>query len=211
MPSRVVHWLALATVALCSIIHSPTERHACPHYQQIGCLSDTLEKACLSDEELSFTMKTEVESVWMCCCPRPYQACSREERSKTCDDAMFKHMAAVEGSENRVQIQKAIQATRGDLVQSSEQCTRAFAPAKPISVCGSDMGLARSIGRVDLFCETVTWQWEELGDGNPDEFRANKCPVPTTPMAHASGAKRKGARLSPNQVPHDEGWEEREP
>ena len=55
----------------------------------------------------------------------------------------------------------------------------------------------RSIHDNVLFCETVTWQWENLGDGSRKEFRRNACPLPRTPLGAAGeggGDERKGRR-----------------
>jgi hypothetical protein len=52
----------------------------------------------------------------------------------------------------------------------------------------------RSIERADIFCETVTWQWEELGDGNEEELKRNKCPIPKRPRG--DGNARKGQQLA---------------
>jgi len=51
---------------------------------------------------------------------------------------------------------------------------------------------ARSLARQDLFCEMLTWQWEELGDGDQSEFAGNGCPMIAANQA-LNGDKRKGA------------------
>jgi len=203
---RGVSLLLLLVVhpAFSKMISSLAGRESCRHYQHIGCLSDTLEKACMSDTSTAFVGKTAVESVWLCCCPKPYQACAKTERDAKCDAALVKFMGPLEKSQNRVQIQAGIQSARGELQASSLACKDNFAPATPVSKCGKDVGLTRSIARADIFCETVTWQWEQLGDGNPKELNANKCPVPTKAKPLQAAVKgRKGAKLMSNQIPSE--------
>merc|ERR1719422_727810 len=72
---------------------------------------------------------------------------------------------------------EALQRARGSMLEDGGEACKALAPQEPISVCGSagEPRKDRSWDRQDLFCEMVTWQWEELGDGNPAEFKANGC------------------------------------
>ena len=81
--------LCAASAAAINIQGSAEDRRSCPHFQHIGCISDVLEKAC----ENEFTLDAlETESVWMCCCPRPYQPCSLADRDSTCDKALHKFL-----------------------------------------------------------------------------------------------------------------------
>ena len=155
----------------------------------------------MSDESLDFVEQSGTESAWMCCCPKPYEACAKNQRDSACDAAMAKFMGSLSKTSSRVNIQEGLQSVRAALVESADSCKSNFASATPVSKCGSDIGKQRSIGRADVFCETVTWQWEELGDGNADEFRANGCPVPTVDLQSVSGNSRKGNKLDPSELP----------
>mmetsp|Transcript_96337 Transcript_96337/g.300114 ORF Transcript_96337/g.300114 Transcript_96337/m.300114 type:complete len:88 (+) Transcript_96337:2-265(+) len=72
-----------------------------------------------------------------------------------------------------------------------EACA-ALAASEPLSACGSAAAppVERSVARADLFCEMLTWQREELGDGNAEEFKNNGCPWPAK---QGDGADRKGS------------------
>lgn len=68
------------------VISSKADRYACPHYQEMGCLLDAFEKTCEEGEDMSELLGMHgTESVWMCCCPMPYQKCRKEDRSRSCD------------------------------------------------------------------------------------------------------------------------------
>merc|ERR1712107_269559 len=59
----------------------------------MGCFLDVLEKNCDDGaESIKATGPTEAESLWMCCCPLPYEGCVREDRFEGCDDALFKYV-----------------------------------------------------------------------------------------------------------------------
>merc|ERR1711972_206431 len=90
-----------------------------------------------------------------------------------------------------------LQRARGDLLRADKEKCSSLAPMNPLSVCRfeADPKKTRSLDRQDLFCEMVTWQWEELGDGNAAEFEKNGCHM--DPKAKAKNAnKRKGGKLS---------------
>ena len=59
-------------------------------------------------------------------------------------------------------------------------CQAHTAPALPLATCGRPR-VPRALDRQDLFCETVWWQWNELGDVDGDEWRANGCPTSESP------------------------------
>ena len=77
------------------------QRHACKHWQHMACLLDAVEKTCTDDggvgggmEELTaFLTPRDTESVWTCCCPRPYRPCARAEADAACVAAMERHPA----------------------------------------------------------------------------------------------------------------------
>ena len=178
---------------------SAEERRSCPHFQHIGCLSDVLEKACENEFALG---ALEPESVWMCCCPEPYHPCAKADRDATCDKAIHSFLKPQEGGPDlAVQANHivALQQARGVLVSAHGNCKKFFAPELPHSKCGSPS--TRTIERADIFCETVTWQWEELGDGNPEELARNACPLPKRKASESEGGARKGQQLEESQSP----------
>ena len=70
---------------------SRADRERCHIWQAVGCIDDQLEKAC---EEMSTASNRRIvdvkapENVFMCCCPRPYGPCTKEERGFACDVAI---------------------------------------------------------------------------------------------------------------------------
>ena len=60
-----------------------------------------------------------------------------------------------------------LQLARGVLWESNVQCKQSMANPLPTSRCGwgmdaePDMDL--SLARTDLYCETITWQYNEMG------------------------------------------------
>uniref|UniRef100_A0A7S4UPT4 Uncharacterized protein n=1 Tax=Alexandrium monilatum TaxID=311494 RepID=A0A7S4UPT4_9DINO len=164
------------------IIAPEEERQACPTYQQMTCFLDVLEKACAGDEAPPFELiqKNSVESAWLCCCPLPYKQCEQGERDASCDAAFAKYLEPLGESDGAVAIRNGLQQVRGALREAGGEPCKAMAPADPLTTCGSEAAppMERSVVREDLFCEMLTWQREELGDGNFEEFKANGCPWP---------------------------------
>jgi len=191
---------------------APTkERRACPHYQQAGCMLDVLEKACEPDEgpaAAHLEMHRE-ESIYMCCCPAPYRRCAAEERSPSCDRAVkeFIHPLGALRDVTPQKLGEALQRARGRVLADGGGACEVLAPQEPLSRCGHEASppVKRSLEREDLFCEMLTWQFEELGDGNPDEFKRNNCPYVRSRKAKAGKGKdaRKGQRLTPKELPLD--------
>ena len=210
-------------------------REACRHWQHVGCLGDVLEKTCDTDGEFveiaiaSMLAPHDRESMWSCCCPRPYQPCAREEADGACLRSMMRHFApvaarlradaaAAEARSVRLlrplvgAVRGAILGSRAELIASEPRCAACLggttagaasataAAAAARGFCGGDgrPRVARTIRDNVLFCETVTWQWESLGDGSRREFRRNACPLPATPLDAAGGEgggdARKGRR-----------------
>merc|ERR1712125_223826 len=93
---------------------------------------------------------------------------------------------------------KGLQLARGKMQQAGGDACTALAPAEPLSTCGFDGSppRQRSLHRNDLFCEMVTWQWEELGGGNPREFATNNCNFDKKAKAGPGTNARKGGILS---------------
>ena len=127
----------------------------------------------------------------------PYMKCAKSDRHAGCDAALKKHIEPLTKDSDGTFIRKAVQRVRGDLLKEHENCGKFFAPQEPMFSNGKGPQSTRSIERADIFCETVTWQWEELGDGNEQELETNKCPIPKRPRG--DGNARKGQSLS-----HDE-------
>merc|ERR1712166_824484 len=166
------------------------------HFSSKSAASAILSKACEPDEEPTFLEKLGLESVYMCCCPLPYAPCKKAERSKTCDAALATHLA--EGVVNKENAVEKLQMVRADMWRTDPNCQKHLAAPEPISKCGYTEGLQRSLARADLFCETVTWQWEQLGDGNPEELTRNECPIPVSDRG--VGDTRKGQSLEHSEL-----------
>ena len=89
-----------------------------------------------------------------------------------------------------------VQAVREHLWRENVNCQRYFAVPLPYTKCHiptstDSIQLTRAIERTDLNCETLSWQWEALGDGTVDEFHYNACPVPLHRAAIEEGEFRK--------------------
>jgi len=179
-------------------IADKASRMACPHYQQMQCLLDISEKACEPDEEpLPLLDYEAVEGVWLCCCPEPYKPCAKEEMNEVCMGAVGHHLSK-DKVKSRSDMVVALQKARGDMLRAGEEACLALAAEEPLSVCGFEGSppQKRSLLRRDLFCEMVTWQWEELGDGNAKEFKANGCTFDKGARAPSSkSSTRKGGAL----------------
>jgi hypothetical protein len=124
------------------------------------------------------------ESIYMCCCPKPYIPCELEKRSTVCDAAVKKFIAplTIEGYQGdnpkaRKLAMVALQQAREMIRGSDKGCKRITASLMPLASCGHPIGFDRSLDRVrvhtnnylsynlifycildwqaDLFCETV--------------------------------------------------------
>merc|ERR1719150_2653702 len=86
-----------------------------------------------------------------------------------------------------------LQMARGEMRRAGGDACAALAPEAPRSLCGHEgqPPQDRSLLREDLFCEMLTWQLEELGDGDPAEFERNFCPFDAAAAAE-DGDSRKG-------------------
>merc|ERR1719281_1976334 len=92
-----------------------------------------------------------------------------------------------------------LQRARGMIQKAEGAPCLSLAPEEPLSVCGfeAEPKKQRSLDRQDLFCEMVTWQWEELGDGNPGEFKSNGCAFVKEAQGKKTSARKKGGVLPP--------------
>ena len=188
---------------------SKAQRESCPYWSQMGCFLDAFEKICGSAEAMEQDADAELldpyaeESLYMCCCPKPYMPCTQQERSVGCDAAFGQHIAPLGPKPKRRLLRDALQRVRGSMRDSEPACREFTAPADPLSVCGAEEmpAVERSVGRADIFCEAVTWQWEQLGDGNPAEFAENGCGGFVPEHKHPDGDSRKSSALAPGEAP----------
>merc|ERR1712031_106878 len=94
------------------------------------------------------------------------------------------------GNEKKALDQNGLLALRSQLLKSSDKCSN-FVHLEPgHAVCGE-----WPTKMPELMCEMLTWQWEELGDGNEPEFDQYKCPMVKKNEAK-NGNDRKGHSLS---------------
>jgi hypothetical protein len=183
-----------------------SDRIFCPQKETFGCLIDVLEKICTGDK--SCLQRNNDESVWLCCCPKPYQKCSKNSMDPTCLKAMESTLGGgvtLYNSNNETLLTSAsstlesvfsIQRIRENIwLQSNEFCRKHFSKPKPFTKCHAkklnNSRLQRLIEREDLNCEGLTWQYEMLGDGDSDEFKFNNCPVPYKKATENDGNFRK--------------------
>mmetsp|Transcript_39316 Transcript_39316/g.94538 ORF Transcript_39316/g.94538 Transcript_39316/m.94538 type:complete len:202 (-) Transcript_39316:64-669(-) len=184
--------LIAGAAAVEQLVVAPREqREQCPHHQALGCFGDALEKTCEPDGyDPGVSSKAAPESIWLCCCPTPYLPCTKAERNEICQAALERQFQ--DGVHyTQPHMKAAITLAWKEVWEQSAVCQEVLPNPMPESQCGSEIGEQRSIGRAELFCQTVTWQWEQLGDGNEPEFQRNGCPVPSSPRA-IDGDSRKG-------------------
>ena len=190
------------------------DRRACPHWQAVGCLSDTLEKLCesKSDAESRKLLRPDTgENVWLCCCPNPYEPCPVAQRSRRCDAVLLDAFREVAGGQASTrEVVQALLRARHSFREDDPTCAHALVSKDYVkgkgdtrAYCGTEAEppLTRAVAHPGVFCETVTWQWEELGDGDESEFRANGCPIPTKPRVDDN--TRKGGTDLSGAIPPD--------
>lgn len=199
---------------LCAVLPRTTGA-TCSHRQQMGCILDVLEKTCAGDEGpvALWLERHSVESAWMCCCPKPYGPCSKDERLPACDAAFLEFVepviAAPKPSDRSVR-EALVHVWTHLRDTGSESCAGgngANASASALqefndAICGSEATppVRRSLADNELFCEMISWQWEELGDGNQREIAENSCQDRLGAKAD-HGDARKGHRLTTMQLP----------
>eukprot|EP00416_Gambierdiscus_australes_P028006 CAMPEP_0171065732 /NCGR_PEP_ID=MMETSP0766_2-20121228/7016_1 /TAXON_ID=439317 /ORGANISM="Gambierdiscus australes, Strain CAWD 149" /LENGTH=204 /DNA_ID=CAMNT_0011521855 /DNA_START=41 /DNA_END=655 /DNA_ORIENTATION=+ len=190
--------LGQTLVTWAATIASRADRLACPHYQHMQCMLDISEKACEPDEEALPLLDWETtESVWLCCCPKPYTACVKGQMNKACLNSVTTYLGK-DKITSRARLVEGLQRARGSLREAGgEQCSK-LAPQEPLSVCGFEAvpKKRRSLDREDLFCEMLTWQWEELGDGDKAEFSQNHCAFDKRAKAGMGSEDRKNGQLA---------------
>mmetsp|Transcript_36349 Transcript_36349/g.73269 ORF Transcript_36349/g.73269 Transcript_36349/m.73269 type:complete len:235 (-) Transcript_36349:935-1639(-) len=179
--SGVLVWLIVCLEDVAGIA-SEEERKACPHYQQMTCFLDVFEKACEEDEAPPYELikKDATESAWLCCCPLPYKKCTEAERNGVCATAFAKFLEPLGENSKDDAIRDGLQQVRGALREAGGEPCKVLGEQEPLTTCGKKASppVQRSLARADLFCEMLTWQREELGDGNQQEFESNGCPWP---------------------------------
>jgi len=173
-------------------IASQSDRRKCRYWQQSGCILDELEKTCEGDSTTEQLLIGR-ENVFLCCCPRPYKACKRSEADEVCLKLMGKYLTEFKGDNpiTESEMLKSLQNVRQHLLAEDRNCQKHLAAARPFAECHRNPS---PFTRHDLICEMLTWQWEELGDGNQDEFRRIKCPF-ITEHKSKNGNARKGAKF----------------
>jgi len=163
---------------------SREERKACPYYQASGCILDQMEKACEGEAEEMMTPSAG-ENVWMCCCPSPYIACTKEEADSRC----MKTAKDLSNSRGGQLDQNGLLEFRAALLATEPSCEGYVHRDAKDAVCGE-----WPKKMPELMCEMLTWQWEELGDGNQPEFDQYSCPMSKEHQAK-NGQKRKRQAL----------------
>jgi hypothetical protein len=114
---------------------------------------------------------------------------------------MIEGVLAMRGALQRTEKCKAV-FSHEDRVEGLATVAGKMEPEAFKAVCGFQIipPLKRAIGHPGIFCETVTWQWEELGDGDRHEFKENRCRIPDVPIVDSPHRKSQGL-LKENMPP----------
>jgi len=131
------------------------------------------------------------EAVWKVCCFRAYkiggyQTCAKPD--ETCRKAIRQHVLAHTQQPALLEVAKdsspvkakaalqvlyklllGLQAARAELWKTDSACQTAMANPNPPSTCGwgkGKGGAEHSLARSDLYCETIEWQYNEMGAGD---------------------------------------------
>jgi len=176
-------------------IHSYKDRRQCKYWQQSGCLLDVLEKICSPEEPIEKVIKdilnsNAAENLFFCCCPLPYKRCKPREMDQECYDHLkerFSYRSIKDISQTDVV--RGVQHVRATLLSKDLHCLQYLSPVSPISACSKTSPMP--LKRVDLICEMLLWQFEELGDGDKTEFKDINCPYIVENQA-TNGNARKG-------------------
>ena len=202
-------------------IKSYEERRQCRYWQQSGCLLDTMEKICEGEADLDeLVSSTGLENIHLCCCPQPYKACRRSDADQLCLQLIEKYFSSG-FSESKTRTDNGIedfteaeiprtntldvfeeattsafmqnlQTVMSELLASEDNCRELLATPEPLAKC-SMVHSSKPFNRHDLICEMLTWQWEELGDGDKNEFEMIGCPfVVKDKMEDEEAVERKG-------------------
>jgi hypothetical protein len=190
-----------STDAMAPLPHHIKERRTCKHHQAIGCITDLMERTC--EGEIDFMPKLAEESVYLCSCPEPFEACKKGVREDSLAHTLIaKYIEPLgESTTDKDVLLKALQDVRSGLWKDSDECRDNFANPKPYSTCVADrkthkftddgtlavkggtrapkvaLKTRATLERLDMYCELITWQHEELGDLEKKEFEINGCPT----------------------------------
>mmetsp|Transcript_115915 Transcript_115915/g.322765 ORF Transcript_115915/g.322765 Transcript_115915/m.322765 type:complete len:270 (+) Transcript_115915:65-874(+) len=188
--------VASTSAATAAAIPERAEREACQFWQQMACLLDVLERSCAAEDAAALLRPGGWESAWLCCCPRPYQACHFTGFVDECLIAVDYYATPLLRARAAAgEVGAALQQARGALWRAGGLACQMLGPEQPHTSCSHEAPNAtRSLARGDLFCEMVSWQWENLGDGNADEFRVNDCRYDNSDQGR-HGLARKGQQL----------------
>jgi len=189
--------LFCATVTSASAVASRTEREACPFWKAVGVISDHIELACGGERSIKMDPAGR-ESVALACCPEPYGKCKTSERVLGCDDIIAPILSRRNATASKEAWVKALQKARGALVVADDRCS-SLAPEEPYATCKGE----NIAGRDDIYCEMMLFQTEQLGDGDPSEYRQLNCPYPGKRVKDA-GQKKGGKmqrKLDRSEVP----------
>jgi hypothetical protein len=183
---------------------SQAAREECPHWRAMGCLLDVAERTCLgAGKRPHFILPNAKESAWLCCCPEAYKPCAPAvwKRNAACVSALRKQLGpAVEdwrelkGVPSMHRAREAVQLAREQLQRDNPKCTDVLAPARPLAGCSGSR-----LSRADLFCETITYQWTNFGDGDAQEFRKHQCAIPRTKQSDQALRKARHGGIGDNK------------
>lgn len=167
---------------------------------------------------------------WQVCCYRAYkvggyQACKNPDSS--CKAAMDTHVLGYASSTQFTQLLGSVaggsqakakevlpkmhnmlnrlQDARGALWKGDPACQASMANPKPNSQCGwhshpDSNGQRHSLARNDLYCETIEWQYSEMGAG--DAFMKQcKGAKFRTPAQQAAWNKKQNAEIKADGIP----------
>mmetsp|Transcript_45807 Transcript_45807/g.85499 ORF Transcript_45807/g.85499 Transcript_45807/m.85499 type:complete len:188 (+) Transcript_45807:84-647(+) len=176
-----LHMLVLPLAA--SAVLTKEDKMACPYYQTSGCMLDQLEKVCEGEAD-EMLQPQAPENIWMCCCPQPYLPCSLNESDKLCVQSISDEIR-----ESGTLSIAGLLKVRSKLLTSKPTCDKFFMDLK-----GAECGKWPK-AMPQLMCEMLTFQWEELGDGNEPEFAQYDCPMIKANQAK-NGDKRKNHALT---------------
>lgn len=181
-----------------STVGTRTQREACPYWKAVGVLSDHIELACGGERSLQLN-PLNTESPSLACCPEPYGRCSKEERIPGCDEHIVPILTEKSATASKASWVSALQRARGALVAADQRCS-VLAPEQPHATCDGE----KIQGRDDIYCEMMLFQTEQLGDGNPDEYKQIGCSFPGE-EAQNRGQEKGSAmtrRLKKADLPH---------
>merc|ERR1719188_238116 len=97
-----------------------------------------MELMCAGPYKTHFVPHTE-EALAMACCPKPYEACKKEERVEGCDEAISSFIGVSGSTLSRKDAYTLIQKARGALQQKHKSC-HVLSPELPHAKCATSEG-----------------------------------------------------------------------